>query len=85
MNANTQQLHALGQSLWIDHITRQILDDRTLERYIAELAREGRSGYIEALADRLQREGADAFAESRKCLLVGIADKTSQLNGAPTR
>ena len=59
MNANTQQLHALGQSLWIDHITRQILDDRTLERYIAELAREGRSGYIEALADRLQPEGAD--------------------------
>ena len=38
MNANTQQLHALGQSLWIDNITRQMLDDGTLERYIAELS-----------------------------------------------
>lgn len=195
MNANTQQLHALGQSLWIDNITRQMLDDGTLERYIAELsitgltsnpttfehaigkgsayddqiaalAREGRSGedlffqlalrdltravdffrpvhdatggvdgwvsleisplivddadetikaFAEhgkvgapmtldggdaeaviaelralgvgdsALADRLQREGGDAFAKSWKSLLVGIADKTSQLNGAPAR
>ena len=38
MNANTQQLHALGQSLWIDNITRQMLDDQTLARYIAELS-----------------------------------------------
>ena len=38
MNVNTQQLHALGQSLWIDNITRQMLDDGTLSRYIAELS-----------------------------------------------
>jgi transaldolase len=38
MNANTQQLHALGQSLWIDNITRQMLDDKTLARYIAEFS-----------------------------------------------
>ena len=38
MNANTQQLHALGQSLWIDNITRQMLDDQTLARYIAEFS-----------------------------------------------
>lgn len=30
----TQQLHDLGQSLWLDNITRKILDDGTLERYI---------------------------------------------------
>ena len=36
MNANTQQLHDLGQSLWIDNITRQMLDDNTLAQYIAE-------------------------------------------------
>jgi transaldolase len=36
MNANTQKLHALGQSLWLDNITRQMLDDGTLERYINE-------------------------------------------------
>ncbi|MGH8164081.1 MAG: transaldolase family protein, partial [Rhodanobacteraceae bacterium] len=30
----TQQLHDLGQSLWLDNITRKSLDDGTLERYI---------------------------------------------------
>jgi transaldolase len=34
----TQQLHDLGQSLWLDNITRGILDDGTLERYIDELS-----------------------------------------------
>ena len=34
----TQQLHELGQSLWLDNITRKILDDGTLARYIAELS-----------------------------------------------
>lgn len=38
MNANTQRLQALGQSLWIDNITRTMLDDGTLARYIAELS-----------------------------------------------
>jgi transaldolase len=38
MNANTQQLQALGQSLWIDNITRQMLDDQTLARYIGEFS-----------------------------------------------
>ncbi len=35
MNA-TRQLHELGQSLWLDNITRSLLDDGTLARYIAE-------------------------------------------------
>ena len=34
----TQQLHALGQSLWLDNITRQMLRDGTLRRYIDELS-----------------------------------------------
>ena len=33
MNA-TRLLHDLGQSLWLDNITRDMLDDGTLERYI---------------------------------------------------
>ncbi|WP_426687525.1 transaldolase [Rhodanobacter ginsengiterrae] len=32
----TRQLHELGQSLWLDNITRTLLDDGTLARYIAE-------------------------------------------------
>ena len=33
----TQELHDLGQSLWLDNITRDLLESGTLERYIAEL------------------------------------------------
>ena len=32
----TRQLQNLGQSLWLDNITRTLLDDGTLERYINE-------------------------------------------------
>ncbi|HEX4151020.1 MAG TPA: transaldolase [Steroidobacteraceae bacterium] len=34
----TQDLHKLGQSLWLDNITRGILDNGTLRRYIGELS-----------------------------------------------
>ena len=34
----TQQLHQLGQSLWLDNITRDLLDSGTLKRYIDELS-----------------------------------------------
>jgi transaldolase len=33
----TQALHELGQSLWLDNITRTMLDDGTEQRYIDEL------------------------------------------------
>ncbi|HXX85856.1 MAG TPA: transaldolase [Casimicrobiaceae bacterium] len=34
----TQKLHGLGQSLWLDNITRDLLTSGTLERYIDELS-----------------------------------------------
>jgi transaldolase len=34
----TQSLHELGQSLWLDNITRTMLHDGTLRRYIDELS-----------------------------------------------
>jgi transaldolase len=34
----TQLLHNLGQSLWLDNITRDLLDNGTLKRYIDELS-----------------------------------------------
>jgi transaldolase len=34
----TQQLHNLGQSLWLDNITRDLLNGGTLKRYIDELS-----------------------------------------------
>ncbi|TAM88540.1 MAG: transaldolase [Candidimonas sp.] len=69
MNA-TRQLQKLGQSLWLDNITRGLLDDGTLKRYIDDLAVtgltsnptifqkaiQGTSFYDEAIA-RKSREG----------------------------
>jgi transaldolase len=34
----TQHLHNLGQSIWLDNITRNLLDKGTLKRYIDELS-----------------------------------------------
>ena len=34
----TEQLHHMGQSLWLDNITRGLLTSGTLERYIRELS-----------------------------------------------
>ncbi len=37
MNSPTRKLHDLGQRLWLDNISRPLLDSGTLARYIAEL------------------------------------------------
>jgi transaldolase len=37
----TQLLHDLGQSIWLDNITRNLLDSGTLKRYIDELSATG--------------------------------------------
>ena len=39
----TQQLHDLGQSLWLDNITRTMLDDGTEQGYIDELSVTGQT------------------------------------------
>ena len=37
----TQKLHELGQSVWLDNITRDLLTSGTLKRYIADLSLTG--------------------------------------------
>jgi transaldolase len=37
----TQLLHNLGQSLWLDNITRDLLNNGTLKCYIDELSVKG--------------------------------------------
>jgi transaldolase len=37
MNHNTHELRRRGVSIWLDNITRKMLDDGTLEHYISEL------------------------------------------------
>jgi transaldolase len=39
----TKNLHDLGQSLWLDNITREILDGGTLRRYIEQFSITGRT------------------------------------------
>jgi transaldolase len=34
----TRRLHDLGQSLWLDNITRKLLTSGTLKRYVDELS-----------------------------------------------
>ncbi len=38
MNTKTKTLNEQGVSIWLDNITRKILDDGTLEKYIRELS-----------------------------------------------
>ena len=38
MNQNTHRLHQMGQSLWLDNITRGLLDSGTLQRYIDDMS-----------------------------------------------
>ena len=38
MNPNTRKLHVLGQRLWLDNITRELLQSGRLARYITELS-----------------------------------------------
>ena len=38
MNPNTRKLHDLGQRLWLDNITRELMTSGTLAQYISELS-----------------------------------------------
>jgi len=46
----TQQLHELGQSLWLDHITRDLLNSGTLKHYIEEWSVTGVTSDLTAFA-----------------------------------
>src|SRR6185369_2050158 len=90
----TQQLHNLGQSLWLDNITRDLLNNGTLERYIAELAITGLTSnptiFDHAIRDyaRKGKSGEELFFElaledlARAAdLFRPIHDRTNGLDG----
>ena len=76
----TQLLHNLGQSLWLDNITREMLDNGTLQRYIDELSVTGLTSnptiFNEAIGsgyyDAAIREKAKA-GKSGEALFIDIA------------
>jgi transaldolase len=78
---NTRQLRDLGQSLWLDNITRDLLDSGTLQRYIDEWSISGITSnptiFDEAIGssaayDAAIRDGARG-AQSDEALFMGLA------------
>jgi transaldolase len=72
--AATQQLHDIGQSLWLDNITRPLLTSGTLARYIRELSVTGLTSNP-TIFDRAI-SGGDAYdAAIRQKTSAGQADE----------
>jgi transaldolase len=86
----TQKLHDLGQSLWLDNITRDLLNSGTLQHYRDELSVTGltsnptifdhaiknSTGYDEAIRQKLDegKSGEELFFELALEDLVSAAD-----------
>jgi len=81
MNPRTQRLHALGQSLWLDNISREILDNGTLQRYIDDLSLTGLTSnptiFEKAMAESTHYDAAIAEltrqGQSGEALLFSLA------------
>jgi hypothetical protein len=67
MNA-TQELHNLGQSLWLDNITRDLLDNGTLKRYIDEFSITGLTSIQPSLSTPSQRANRMTRRSALFCL-----------------
>ena len=88
----TQRLHDLGQSLWLDNITRGLLTKGTLRHYITELSVTGLTSnptifdhaikntefYNDAIRQKAC-EGAQSFGKSWNELMDTIASKSHVL------
>jgi transaldolase len=53
----TQKLHEMGQSLWLDNITRGLLTSGTLRRYIQEFSVTGLTNSWKKGQDRSSSPG----------------------------
>ena len=94
----TQQLHRLGQSIWLDNITRRLLTSGTLERYMVELSVSGLTSnptifdnairksddYDNAIREKLRagRSGEDLFFDLALEDLTAAADLFRPINDA---
>ena len=86
----TQLLHNLGQSIWLDNITRDLLDTGVLQRYVDELsvtgltsnptifdhAIKGSAAYDGGIRDHLQqgRSGEELFFDLALSDITRAAD-----------
>lgn len=86
MNVNTQRLHHQGQRLWLDNITRDLLDSGTLKRYIADLSVTGLTsnptifehaiGSGTSYDDAIQNLAARGLSEEGVFFELALADLT---------
>ena len=72
INTHTAALHALGQSLWLDNITRALLASGTLQRYIDEWSVTGLTSNP-TIFDQALKGSADYDADIRARLKQGEA------------
>src|ERR1039457_3189967 len=84
----TKLLHNLGQSLWLDNITRDLLNNGTLKRYIDELSVTGLTSnptifdhaiknskaYDAAIRERQRKSGEPLFFELALEDIIKAAD-----------
>jgi transaldolase len=80
----TRQLHDLGQSLWLDNITRTLLDDGTLQRYIQQLSVTGLTsnptifeeaiGRGDAYDDAIRRKAGRAITDEALFTALAMED-----------
>jgi transaldolase len=68
----TEKLHRLGQSLWLDDITRELLDSGTLARYIAEWSVTGLTSNP-TIFDQAFSKGASYDSEIGRLLGKGLS------------
>ena len=72
MNPNTRKLHDLGQRIWLDNITRELLTSGTLARYIADLSVTGLTSNPTIFEHAIGR--GSAYDETiRKLAALGLA------------
>ena len=78
MNEQTQPhttaLHAIGQSLWLDTITRPLLDSGTLQRYIDTLSLTGLTSNP-TIFDHALKDSHDYDADIRARRALGLSDE----------
>ena len=72
MNSNTRKLHDMGQRLWLDNITRQLLKSGTLKRYIAELSVTGLTSNP-TIFEHAIGGGADYDEAIRRLVALGLS------------
>lgn len=70
----TQALHEAGQSLWLDNITRTLLDEGILARYLAEDAVTGLTSNP-TIFDKAIRNGTDYDADIAAGKAAGASDE----------